>query len=107
MIAYGSNFMLTAVDYETRKRKPVGGDTTLNSLQRAGPVQRRRASTDPRQIFARTTQCGLGCLAEVSPTHLAGVRELFLGRRTGEHLAGIWETLLGGETFQASLRSGP
>jgi hypothetical protein len=67
----------------------------------------RGSAPDPRQIFARTTQCGLGCLAEATPTHLARVRELFLGRRTGEHLAGIWETLLGGGPFQASLRSGP
>ena len=42
----------------------------------------------------------LGWLAEATPTHLAGMRELFLGRLTGEQteqLERIWKTLLEGD----------
>ena len=72
----------------------------VDRLAAVGLLERRKGSSDPRQVFATITEGGLGRLAEATPTHLAGVRELFLGRLTGEQteqLAGIWKTLLEGE----------
>lgn len=63
-------------------------------------LERRRGPSDPRQVFATITRDGLGWLAEATPTHLAGMRELFLGRLIGEQteqLERIWKTLLEGE----------
>ena len=72
----------------------------VDRLVAEGLLERRRGPSDPRQVFTTITRDGLGWLAEATPTHLAGMRELFLGRLTGEQteqLERIWKTLLEGD----------
>jgi DNA-binding MarR family transcriptional regulator len=70
----------------------------VDRLAADGLLERRRGASDPRQVFATITEEGLGWLARATPTHLAGVRGLFLGRLTREQteqLVAIWESLSG------------
>jgi DNA-binding MarR family transcriptional regulator len=70
----------------------------VDRLERAGLVERERGEVDPRQMYARLTDCGLDVLAEATPTHIAGIKERFLERLSDEQtkqLAAIWRALLG------------
>jgi DNA-binding MarR family transcriptional regulator len=52
---------------------------------------------DGRGCFAVLTDDGRAALAQARPTHLAGVRERFLGRFSDDELellAGFWERVL-------------
>ena len=72
----------------------------VDRLAADGLLERQRGSSDPRQVLATITERSLERMAEATPTHLAGVRELFLGKLTSEQteqLAGIWKTLLEGK----------
>jgi len=69
----------------------------VDRLERQGLLERHRGELDPRQVFACITNAGLERLAETTPTHLAGVRRMFLERLSQdqvEHLAVIWGQLL-------------
>lgn len=73
----------------------------VERLAAEGLLERARGTSDSRQVFAKITDHGLELLAEATPTHLAGVRELFLERLTGEQieqLAKVWERLLEAES---------
>lgn len=70
----------------------------VDRLAREGLIERRKCPEDARGAYAALTERGRERLAEARPTHLAGVRRLFLGRldeAERRRLAGIWETLLG------------
>jgi len=68
----------------------------VDRLEDQGLLERCRGTSDLRQVFAAITEQGLKCLAETTPAHLAGVRERFLDKLTGEQidqLAEIWSRL--------------
>jgi DNA-binding MarR family transcriptional regulator len=70
----------------------------VDRLERDGLVERERGELDSRQMYARLTDRGLEVLAEATPTHIAGIKERFLGRLSKEQtkqLAAIWRALLG------------
>ena len=51
----------------------------VDRLEREGLVERRRGGRgDARSTYARITERGLDRLAEAAPTHLEGVRRLFV-----------------------------
>ncbi len=69
----------------------------VDRLAAEGLLERARGTSNSRHVFATITEPGLGLLAEATPAHLAGVRELFLKRLTGEQieqLTNIWKRLL-------------
>jgi DNA-binding MarR family transcriptional regulator len=69
----------------------------VDRLERQGLLERRKGERDPRQVFACITKAGLERLVETTPTHLAGVRRMFLDRLSQpqvEQLAVIWNQLL-------------
>jgi DNA-binding MarR family transcriptional regulator len=69
----------------------------VERLERAGLAQRRRATDDARATITSITETGLAFLAEATPTHLDGVRRLFLdpiGDSQAGHLARAWSAIL-------------
>lgn len=68
----------------------------VDRLQREGLLERRQCPEDARGSYATLTQAGRDRLEEARPTHLSGVRRLFLDRLdSGERrrLAAAWESL--------------
>ena len=66
----------------------------IGRLEREGLVQRERSPEDGRGHYAVLTEAGLLRLREAHPTHLSGVRRLFLRHfDEGElrTLAGYWD----------------
>jgi DNA-binding MarR family transcriptional regulator len=66
----------------------------VDRLERRGLVERRSCPSDARGFHAVLTAEGLRRLKEARPTHLAGVRRLFLDLLEPEELrslAAIWE----------------
>ncbi len=75
----------------------------VDRLVRAGSVERTRCESDRRGLNAELTQAGRATLERARPTHLAGVRRLFVDRFDGEELrllAGFWERVLPGATAE-------
>ena len=73
----------------------------VDRLVRAGSVERTRCESDRRGLNAELTQAGKATLEQARPTHLAGVRRLFVDRFDAEELrllAGLWERVLPGAT---------
>jgi DNA-binding MarR family transcriptional regulator len=71
----------------------------VDRLERDGLVVRERCADDRRGLFARLTPAGAARLAQARPTHLAGVRRLFLRQFSDEELsdlAELWERILPG-----------
>lgn len=71
----------------------------VDRLARQGLLERTQCDSDARGCFASLTEKGAETLASARPTHLAGVRERFLGRLDAaelETLADLWERLLPG-----------
>lgn len=69
----------------------------VERLEREGLLERERGS-DPRTVFAKITGAGLERLSEATPTHLGGVRRLFLEPLPDERIRGLadaWDRLLG------------
>jgi DNA-binding MarR family transcriptional regulator len=69
----------------------------VDRLERQGLLERHKGERDPRQVFACITKAGLERLAETTPTHLAGVRRMFLERLSQpqvKQLAVIWNQLM-------------
>jgi len=70
----------------------------VGRLERSGLVERERGEVDLRQTYARLTDRGFGVLAAATPTHIAGIKERFLGRLSEEQtkqLGEIWGAVLG------------
>jgi len=77
---------------------PSGLTRLVDRLERSGLLTRRRAGDDARATLASITEAGLERLAEATPTHLDGVRRLFLdavGATGTRHLARAWGAVLG------------
>ena len=69
----------------------------VDRLERQGLLERHKGESDPRQVFACITKAGLERLAETTPTHLAGVRRMFLERLSQpqlKQLAVMWNQLM-------------
>jgi DNA-binding MarR family transcriptional regulator len=69
----------------------------VERLERSGLVHRRRADDDGRATMASITDTGLERLAEATPTHLDGVRRLFLepvGLTRQRQLAHAWRSIM-------------
>lgn len=68
----------------------------VDQLERRGLVTRRRSPADARGVEALLTDEGRDRLREAVPTHVAGVRRLFLERLGPERqaaLADAWRSL--------------
>ncbi|MGY1831157.1 MarR family winged helix-turn-helix transcriptional regulator [Geodermatophilus sp. SYSU D01180] len=68
----------------------------VERLERTGLLTRRPAAHDARATLASITDAGLARLAEATPTHLDGVRRLFLdpvGTTGARHLARAWAAI--------------
>lgn len=68
----------------------------VDRLQRQGLLDRRECPEDARGSYAVLTERGRERLREARPTHLAGVRRLFLGRLDEperQRLARTWRRL--------------
>ena len=75
----------------------------VDRLERQGLIERHRGERDPRQVFACITEPGLESLAEMTPTHVAGVCRKFLERLSPnqvEQLTVVWNQLLGSVPFR-------
>lgn len=64
----------------------------IDSMVRAGLVERRSCPNDGRGSFALLTPLGTKLLAEAAPTHVAGVRKYLIDTFGGD-LAGLCEGL--------------
>ncbi|HET8976471.1 MAG TPA: MarR family transcriptional regulator [Solirubrobacterales bacterium] len=68
----------------------------VDRLERQGLLERRECPDDARGSLAALTDAGAARLAEARPTHLAGVRRLFLeplGKPERRQMAAVWEQL--------------
>lgn len=68
----------------------------VDRLQARGLVERAPCAEDRRVLWAQLTDAGLARLEEARPTHLAGVRDRFLGRFDDDELrtfAEAWDRL--------------
>ena len=73
----------------------------VDRLERDGLVRREGVDGDARGLNAVITPAGRAAFERARRTHLAGVRERFLGPLSGEEremLAQLWERLLPGAT---------
>jgi DNA-binding MarR family transcriptional regulator len=78
---------------------PSGATRLVDRLEKRGLVERGHCTEDARGSFAVITDEGRTLFAEARGTHLAGVRQLFLGRLPDadlSHLAAAWERVLPG-----------
>jgi DNA-binding MarR family transcriptional regulator len=65
-------------------------------LERDGLIVRKSCASDARGAFACLTPQGREAVEAARATHLSGVRELFLGRLSGEEqerLGDLWDKL--------------
>ena len=68
----------------------------VDRLEHEGLVTRCQHERDKRSTYAAITEAGLGKLDEVTPTHVAGIRRLFLEPLSDgqlRQLAGVWRRL--------------
>ena len=68
----------------------------MDRLQRQGLIERRECPDDARGSLAALTDAGAERLAEARPTHLDGVRRLYLeplGADERRRLATAWERI--------------
>jgi DNA-binding MarR family transcriptional regulator len=64
----------------------------VDRLQSRGLVELEESEVDPREIYVRITDSGSELLAQVTPTHISGIKKHFLERlsdKQTEHLAMI------------------
>jgi DNA-binding MarR family transcriptional regulator len=84
-----------------------GVSRMVDRLERDGLVRRERCSEDGRGYWAVLTEVGRAKLAASRPTHLAGVRRLFIshfGAKDLAELAAFWERLLPGASGPEAAR---
>jgi DNA-binding MarR family transcriptional regulator len=70
----------------------------VDRLQSGGLVERELSEVDPREVYVRITDRGAEILAQVTPTHISGIKKQFLERlsdKQTKQLAVIWQALLG------------
>lgn len=76
-----------------------GVSRLVDRLERDGYVLRERCDLDGRGLYATLTAAGADKLRKARPTHLHGIRRLFLARLSAAdlpRLAGYWERVLPG-----------
>jgi DNA-binding MarR family transcriptional regulator len=69
----------------------------VDRLVREGMIERETCSADARGSFAVLTERGMQALHTALPTHLAGIRRLFVSRVADdelERLGDVWERVL-------------
>jgi DNA-binding MarR family transcriptional regulator len=69
----------------------------VDRLQSGGLVEKQRNEVDPPEIYVRITDRGSEILAQVTPTHISGIKKQFLERlsdKQTKELAVIWQALL-------------
>ena len=77
----------------------------VDRLERRGLVERHKCRSDARGFFAVLTEEGLRRFDEALPTHLAGVRRLFLGLLEPdelERLGAIWKRIVPAAAAESS-----
>jgi DNA-binding MarR family transcriptional regulator len=70
----------------------------VDRLQSSGLVKREASEVDPREVNVRITDRGFEILAQVTPTHISGIKKQFLARlsdKQTKQLAVIWQAVLG------------
>ena len=67
----------------------------VNRMEAQGLVTRQACATDRRGAFAVLTAEGRARVEDAAPTHLGGVRRLFVDRLPGAELAVVAEALAG------------
>ena len=70
----------------------------VDRLQSSGLVKRELSEVDPREVNVRITDRGFEILAQVTPTHISGIKKQFLARlsdKQTKQLAVIWQAVLG------------
>jgi DNA-binding MarR family transcriptional regulator len=70
---------------------PSGLTRLVDRLCREGLVEREECSDDARGSFAVLTELGARRFAEARPTHLSGVRRLFLSQFSPQELRNLGE----------------
>lgn len=94
-LAWSPNRRMRMGELAGRVLITLSGVTRLiGRLEREGLVRRERSSEDGRGHYAVLTEAGLLRLREAHPTHLAGVRQLFLQHFDEEELrtlVGFWD----------------
>ena len=68
----------------------------VDRLERDGLLRREHCSSDARGCYATLTDDGEAILRDARPTHLDGVRRMFLERLSDDdlaHLARIWDLI--------------
>lgn len=76
---------------------PSGTTRLVERLEREGLVERVRCEEDQRGYYAVLTDAGTRAFRQARPTHLDGVRKLFLealSERDQARLSELWEALL-------------
>lgn len=71
----------------------------VDRLEAEGLVLRVRCQADRRGLWAQLTEAGVARLRAARPTHLAGIRSLFLDRFSEpelQELAAVWERIVPG-----------
>jgi DNA-binding MarR family transcriptional regulator len=79
----------------------------VDRLERDGLIAREICRDDARGAFATITDAGRAMVQVARPTHLDGVRRLFLshlGEGDRAHLAQVWERVLGARGGAADRR---
>jgi DNA-binding MarR family transcriptional regulator len=69
----------------------------VDRLQSGGLVEQERSEVDPREVYVHITDRGSEILAQVTPTHISGIKKQFLERlsdKQTKELAVIWQALL-------------
>jgi DNA-binding MarR family transcriptional regulator len=75
---------------------PSGLTGLVDRLQSGGLVDRELSEVDPREVYVRITDRGSEILAQVTQTHISGIKKHFLERlskKQTEQLAMIWYAL--------------
>ena len=68
---------------------PSGITRLLEGLERSGYVERASCESDARVTYAQLTDDGEAKLREAADTHVAGIREFFRGRFSGDELVAL------------------
>lgn len=74
-----------------------GATRLVDRLERRGLVRRERCETDGRGLYAVLTGDGAALFVRARPTHLDGVRRLFLSRLSADELrslALLWQRVV-------------
>jgi len=93
-LAHAPNRRLRRVDLAGSVLLTASGITRLlDGLERAGYVDRAADENDARVTYAVLTDAGYEKLRDAAPTHVGGIRELFIDRFSCDELETLAELL--------------